>query len=245
MYTIACDVVPFDTIVASWATYDVKYNIGESMTVAGKYGSAAFLGNTRSGWTTLSTQLERKFISRIKSNSGKIGMAEAFSKMDYRDHWLALTHNLIGCPEFEMWTNIPSYFTNASISKSSNSISVNSMVDGTNMVLKGLFSSNQVSFQQGRSGTFTNLPKNYVLTLYKHDYLPYVAPVYLQNEQVTGRHYLAANRIYIGNHVDATKTAGDFTIDSGADVTLDVSGDVTLDAGTEIKLGATFEINTK
>lgn len=48
-YTIACDVAPFDTLVTSWAIYDVKYNIAESMTVVGKYGCAAFLGNTRSG----------------------------------------------------------------------------------------------------------------------------------------------------------------------------------------------------
>lgn len=122
-YTIACDVAPFDTLVTSWAIYDVKYNIAESMTVVGKYGCAAFLGNTRSGWVFTSYILEQKFINKLKQNFGKVGVAEALSKADYKSHWLTLTHNLIGCPEFEMWTDIPSQFVNASNMKVGDCIS--------------------------------------------------------------------------------------------------------------------------
>ena len=244
-YTIACDVAPFDTLVTSWAIYDVKYNIAESMTVVGKYGCAAFLGNTRSGWVSTSYILEQKFINKLKQNFGKVGVAEALSKADYKSHWLTLTHNLIGCPEFEMWTDIPSQFVNASINKSGNNLTVNSMIDDTNIALKGLFSSDNVTLKTGSNCTFTDIPKNYLVTLYKHDYLPYIYPIYLQNESVTGTYYLKGNKMYLGNHVDNTKDIGNFVIKSGADIILDVSDELILDAGTEIELGATFEVNIK
>ena len=244
-YTIACDVAQFDTLVTSWAIYDVKYNIAESMTVVGKYGCAAFLGNTRSGWVSTSYILEQKFINKLKQNFGKVGVAEALSKADYKSHWLTLTHNLIGCPEFEMWTDIPSQFVNASINKSGNNLTVNSMIDDTNIALKGLFSSDNVTLKTGSNCTFTDIPKNYLVTLYKHDYLPYIYPIYLQNESVTGTYYLKGNKMYLGNHVDNTKDIGNFVIKSGADIILDVSDELILDAGTEIELGATFEVNIK
>ena len=245
LYSIACSVTPYDIYVGGGVTYDMKYNVGESFTVGGKYGGVAFLGNTREGWTGSSTALEKKFVNRIKFFSGKIGQAEAFSKADYKGsdfHWLALTHNLIGCPEFEMWTNTPSRFLNASVTKSSNSLTVNTGVDGTNISLRGLFSDQRIYFQVGRTATFYPLPQNYVLTLYKHDYIPYVAPIYLQNESVTGTHYIKGSQITTGNSVDPTKATGDFVVKSGSDIVLEVSEGITLDAGTEIELGANFEI---
>lgn len=119
------------------------------------------------------------------------------------------------------------------------------MIDNTNIALKGLFSSDNVTLKTGSTCTFTDIPNNYFVTLYKHDYLPYVYPIYLQNESVTGRHYLKGTKIYLGNHVDNTKDTGNFVIKSGANIVLDVSDEIILDAGTEIELGATFEINLK
>ena len=244
-YSTACSVVPYDIYVDGDVTYDMKYNVGESFTVGGKYGGVAFLGNTREGWVTPSAELEKIFVNRMKSLSGKIGQAEAFSKADYKGsdfHWLALTHNLIGCPEFEMWTDIPSLFTNVAVTRSLNRLTVNTGVDGTNISLRGLFSDQRIYAQVGRVVTFYPLPKNYVLTLYKHDYIPYVAPIYLQNESVTGTHYIKGRQITTGNSVDSTKATGDFVVKSGSDIVLEISEGITLDAGTEIELGASFEI---
>ena len=245
LYSTACTVVPYDIYVDGKVTYDMKYNVGESFTTGGKYGGVAFLGNTREGWSPFSTDLEKIFVNRMKSLSGKIGQAEAFSKADYkrsRSHWLALTHNLIGCPEFEMWTNIPSLFTNVAVTRSLNRLTVNTGVDSTNISLRGLFSDQRIYSQVGRAATFYPLPKNFVLTLHKHDYIPYVAPIYLQNESVTGTHYIKGSQITTGNSVDPTKATGDFVVKSGSDIVLEVSEGITLDAGTEIELGTNFEI---
>ena len=50
-----------------------------------------------------------------------LGVAEAVSKQKYISnghtygHRLNLAHNLLGCPETEIWTNTPSQFTSASV----------------------------------------------------------------------------------------------------------------------------------
>lgn len=252
LYSIACDATPYDVYVDGNVVYNMKYNVGESFTVGGSYGGVAFLGNTRSGWTgnTISkkypsTELQMKFVNRIKSTFGKVGKSEALSKADYKGsdfHWLALTHNLIGCPEFEMWTNIPSQFENTSVTKASNSLTVNTGVVNSNIAVRGLFNDERIISQVGQRATFWNLPKNYVVTLYKHDYLPYVDPIYLQNESVTGTHYVKGGRIFTGNSVDSSKDSGNFIIKSGANVVLEISEGITLDAGTVIEFGASFEV---
>lgn len=248
-YTIACSVTPYDLYSAAGIIYDVKYNLGEAFTVAGKYGCAAFLGNTRDGWTSYynppSTELEKKFVNRIKSSFGKIGEAEALSKADYKGsffHWLALTHNLIGCPEFEMWTDIPSRFQSTSVTKASNSLTVNTGVTNTKIAVRGLFNDEHIFSQVGQTATFWNLPKNYVVTLYKHDYLPYIVPMYLQNESVTGAHYIKGSKIFTGSSVDNSKATGNFIVKSGANLVLETSEGITLDGGTTIEAGASFEV---
>ena len=157
-------------------------------------------------------------------------------------HWLALTHNLIGCPEFEIWTDIPSKFQNVTVTESFDGVKINTGIENVNIALRGLFSDNNVLFRVGQTTTFTNLPKNYVLTFYKHNYFPYVFPIYLQNESVVGSHYIKGSKIFTGNSVNNYKGSGDFKVKSGSNLVLEVSDGVTLDAGTEIELGAEFEI---
>ena len=113
-------------------------------------------------------------------------------------HWLALTHNLIGCPEFEIWTDIPSKFQNVTVTESFDGVKINTGIENVNIALRGLFSDNNVLFRVGQTTTFTNLPKNYVLTFYKHNYFPYVFPIYLQNESVVGSHYIKGSKIFTG-----------------------------------------------
>ena len=244
-YTIACTVAPYDTFRTSYINYNVKYNLGEALTIAGKYGCVAFLGNSRSGWVSGSHELEINFVDKIKNNFVKIGIAEALSKAENKEsmfHWLALTHNLIGCPEFEIWTDIPSKFQNVTVTESFDGVKINTGIENVNIALRGLFSDNNVLFRVGQTTTFTNLPKNYVLTFYKHNYFPYVFPIYLQNESVVGSHYIKGSKIFTGNSVNNYKGSGDFKVKSGSNLVLEVSDGVTLDAGTEIELGAEFEI---
>ena len=239
--------MPYDVYVEGNVTFNMKYNMGESYTVGGKYGGVAYIGNTRKGYVTYSKLLEEKFIKRIISNSGKVGQAEALARADYKGteyHSLVLTNNLIGCPEFEMWTNIPTYFTDTTIDESASGININTSVASTYIAVKGLFGNNSVSIKQGQSTTFSTLPQNYVVTLYKHDYIPYVLPIYLQNESVVVNAYILGSTFFLGETVNKIRPKGEITIKSGSKIILDATEEVTLDSGTSIELGAEFEVKT-
>ena len=241
-YTVSCTPVPFDKYL--FVNNPTPYSIGESFTVGGNYGGPAFLGNTRYGYVIASTDLFKKFISCLDSADYHLGIAEALSKFKNENmkHWLALTHNLIGCPELQLWSMIPAY-TTVSTTYSNNSVSVSSSTPNSKIIINGLFAGN--SYQENHIGdtcSFQNPPTNYIVSVCKHNYIPEIAPLYLQNEDVTGNHYIHASQVFIGNNVQSTKSNGDLVIKSGASVTIESSESVTMDAGFSVELGAEFEI---
>lgn len=240
VYSSACLVTPFDKI-----NPDLTYNIGQGLTTAGKYGGVAFLSNTRYGWVGSSATLWENFVKELPISSFQLGKAEALSKTYHNSwkHWLALTHSLIGCPEFKMWTNIPSSFTNVTINKTDNNLTVNTQADDCEVALTGLFGEDlNIQKSVGRSCQFSYIPRNYAITVYKHNYLPYIAPIYLQNENIIGKHYLLGDKIVLGSSVDKTKQRGDIVIKNNADVTIETSDCVTLEGGFTVEVGAVFEI---
>lgn len=241
-YSISCDVTPFDI----YKQYNVTYNIGSSFTVAGLYGSPAFLGNTRSGWIGPSVRLEKLFVEQIKSNSYQLGVAEALSKATFSDKWCKLTHSLIGCPEFEMWTDIPSVYDDISVTRSNSSITVagNELNDSKVAITSGINGLPEIKIVTGASVTINEVSPNSVVTVYKHNAIPYIATLYLQNDTLRSSQYLHVNNVHIGKAVDTNRTEGDVVLKSGT-LTLESGGDIWIDEGVIIENGATLIIECK
>ena len=76
-------------------------------------------------------------------------------------------------------------------------------------------------------------------------YLPYIAPLYLQNENITGLHYIFADSVFMGSNVAPEKESGNIIVMDGASVSIETSGAVTLDAGFNVELGGNFEIKNR
>jgi len=241
-YSISCDVTPFDI----YKQYNVTYNIGSSFTVAGLYGGPAFLGNTRSGWIGPSVRLEKLFVEQIKSNSYQLGVAEALSKATFSDKWCKLTHSLIGCPEFEMWTDIPSVYDDISVTRSNSSITVagNGLNGSKVAITSGINGLPEIKTVTGASVTINEVSPNSVVTVYKHNAIPYIATLYLQNDTLRSSQYLHVNNVHIGKAVDTNRTEGDVVLKSGT-LTLESGGDVWIDEGVIIENGATLIIECK
>lgn len=241
-YSISCDVTPFDI----YKQYNVTYNIGSSFTVAGLYGGPAFLGNTRSGWIGPSVRLEKLFVEQIKSNSYQLGVAEALSKATFSDKWCKLTHSLIGCPEFEMWTDIPSVYDDISVTRSNSSITVagNELNDSKVAITSGINGLPEIKIVTGASVTINEVSPNSVVTVYKHNAIPYIATLYLQNDTLRSSQYLHVNNVHIGKAVDTNRTEGDVVLKSGT-LTLESGGDIWIDEGVIIENGATLIIECK
>lgn len=242
VYSEACKTIPYDTINHF---ENIPVNFGESFTTGKDYGGPAFLGNTRDGIISASFQLEQIFAQQIVNGRYKIGETEAWSKALYSINQVNTTHNLLGEPEFEMWTDIPQNFVNINITRSDNSITVcgigtdSTIVSlcgnqATELLMKMIISSSSV--------TFNNVSPNSSIMLYKHNYIPYIAPLVLQKVDLNRSQYVIASDVTAGRSVDSGRTNGDVTVKNGIEYEIEASGTVTLEGGFSVEKGATFAV---
>ena len=174
-------------------------------------------------------------------------MAEALSKVSFTydrfPRWCSLTHHLIGCPEFEMWTGIPTEYSGITVSRTDNSITVaGNGLDSSRVALtSGIYALPEVRTVTGTSVTFTDVSPNSGIMVYKHNAIPYVAPLYLQNDTIRSSQYFLVNDIHIGRAVDANRSEGNVVIESGT-LTFESNGDVWIGDGLVIQYGATLVI---
>jgi hypothetical protein len=102
-YSMSCTTMPFD----DFGTPVNERNMGEVYTCISQGGGPAYLGNTRYGWVGVSSYFFGIFVDLVASGISNIGVAEAVSKHMVYDRYIQFAHNLIGCPETELWTGIP------------------------------------------------------------------------------------------------------------------------------------------
>lgn len=243
-YSISCTNMPFD----GFKTPAGSQNLGEAFTLS-KGGGIAYLGNTRSGLIDTSYLLYKEFVNRLLTTNN-LGKAEALSKSDYKlqsHHWLALTHNLIGCPETPMWTAIPTLFSAATVSLSGTTLIVNSGVVGSKICVTSDADGGQSYYQvieNVSNNTFTNVPASFKVVITKSNYIPFIysSDCYIQNETFLGISTINASCIWAGNNVTTSKSSGPVVIQSGANVILNADGETILSNGFEVQTGAQFEV---
>jgi hypothetical protein len=184
--------------------------------------------------------------------SFNIGIAEAISKVSfgsgYYEKYLKLSHNIIGCPETEIWTATPLKFTSPSVSESGNNVIVNTGVSNSTICVMSALdsgSSYYQVFENVSDTTFTNVPKPYLVTITKHNYIPYLKNpdnIYIQNESISNDRYIYGKYFYAGENVIASKPIGQVIIKNGSNVVFDAVNDVNLESGFEVELGGSLEI---
>ncbi|MBN2164913.1 MAG: hypothetical protein JW717_01415 [Marinilabiliaceae bacterium] len=249
-YSIACETMPFD----DFGTAVGARNMGESYTCMNIGGGPSYIGNTRYGWVGTSYRLFDEFVGIITSGiSYNIGVAEATSKQTfgsgYYEKYIKLSHNLIGCPETEMWTAIPSKFTSASVSESGSNVTVNTGgVSGSTICIMSATDNGSSYYQvmpNVSSYTFTSVPKPYLVTITKHNYIPYLKDpdnIYIQNETIYSEKYIYGKYFYAGENVTTSKPQGPAIIKNGSNVVFDAANDVYLEGGFEVEKGGSFEV---
>ena len=240
-YSVACDHMPFNipTMLSD------SLNMGQSFTLGKDYGGPAFLGNTRSGYIHSSAYLECKFALLMNRGKCKVGEAEAWSKFDFKNdgasNYLSLVHNLFGDPEMEMWTDIPSDYNGLTETRDNNSI----VVSGLNPLDTVAYTNNAGEslrlLPTAGNCTLNNISPNGCIMVYRHNYIPYIAPLILQNEIVENDQYVIATSLTAGNHVDTNRTSGDFIIPSGKQFEVEYSDKVVLAPGFKVNKGGVFK----
>ena len=251
--SLACSTMPFDKYLYS----NIIFNVGESFTLGKEYGGIAYLGNTRIGilnsdTLSCSNGLEYLFLKSMSMGINKLGIAESESKWmqskhSYNDIHCRLTHNLLGDPEVEMWTDIPSLITDYAVTRNNNGIQIQGTLpdscivaycDNTGNHGRHLYRSSDGAVN------LTNVSSNSCIMLYKHNYIPSIAPLKIQNTTLQNSQYVFASDFSIGRDVDANRTEGNVVIASGAEYEVEATGDVLIGDGTIISEGATLRIWT-
>lgn len=253
LYTIACATTPFD----NWNEYDYQnfllksYNLrhlGNSFTLGEKYGGVAYIGYTRPCSTgdsiSESPLLAQYFIDCLNEGKYNIGKAEAFSKMYFTEgiNKDALGNNLIGDPEMEVWTTTLSPMNGIIVQRYNNSIRISGLnSDGGESIVSYCNNTKQgyVSTSDN-TVTLSDTNPNSVIMIRRHDKLPFIAPLLLQNTYITKSQYVIARNIYAGFNVDNNRNTGNVIIKNGADYEVEFTDSVNLMPGFEVKAGASF-----
>ena len=138
-----------------------------------------------------------------------------------------MAHHLIGCPEFSMWTDIPSVYSDISVTRTDHSITVSGAgITGSKIAItSGVNQLPEVKEATSTNITFANASPSSIVTVYKSNAIPYVAPLYLQNDTLDASQYFQVNDIHIGKAVDTNRTEGNVVIESGV-LTFESNGDV-------------------
>ena len=246
----SCSLTPFDVYTdMNNHTYDVKYNVGSSFTVGGLYGGPAFVGNTRPATILYGHELECAFIKRLVNNSPNLGQSMPFAKADLYCNYRfsdCLMFSLIGCPEFEMWTDIPDIYNGITVTRLNNTIALsgNGLEESKVAVTSSYNGAPEIALIEGPNFTFENADPNSPVLIYKHNSIPYIAPLLLQNGKYQGKQYIFANEITMGKNVDGNRTSGTFYFMDKSNTTFNAKKNVEIHAGTEFSSGSVTTIKS-
>lgn len=238
-FSTACSIMPFDVM----PEYDKNsINFGESFTTGKDYGGPAFVGNTRDNGFEAAT-LERKMLRIIAQETSKLGEALALGKAHSFNSQCNMLHNLLGDPEFEVWTDIPQLYTNIDITRTNNGISING-IDSDSTIVAYYSNDGQIGTDtiSTSSVVFNNISPNSTVMLYKHNYIPYIAPLDLQNITFSKNQYVIASDVNAGEAIDSQRTNGNVIVPDGIEYEIEASGRVTLQDGFQVEKGATFAV---
>ena len=243
-YSISCTTMPYNVISETYQ--DLPVNFGESFVTGKDYGGPAYLGNTSEGYTTPSSTLAEYFSKRLYDGFFKLGEAEALSKSDYNgdyNRYLSCIHNLLGDPTLEMWTDTPQLYTNIGITRTDNSISLNG-IDSDSTIVAYYSNDGQIGSDTVSTSTvvLNAVSPNSSVMLYKHNHIPYIAPLDLQNITFNNNQYVIASDVNAGSAIDNNRTNGSVIVPDGIEYEIEASGKVALQDGFKVEKGATFAV---
>lgn len=236
--------MPYETM----AGYGTGVNYGESFTTGKNYGGPAFFGLTGmyNDYDNHNASVFGDILLWNIMNQYPAGMAlsEARKGLDkelFENIFTVL--NLLGDPSLEIFTAQPQQYSGISITRTDNSVTVSGITESSTIVSyhsnDGKTGSCKTS---SASVTLTGVSPNSTIMLNKHNFIPYIAPLVLQNTDLDQSQYVFATDVTAGRSVDSGRTSGDVTVKEGTEYEIEASGEVTLAGGFSVELGARFVV---
>lgn len=240
-YALSCETMPY----YKKHSYDADISYGESFTMGKNYGGPVYMGNTGVVGREELSKLAKQLAAQLINGNYIMGSANALSKYNYDDNKkneISVNHNYLGDPALEIWTDVPHEFSNISISRTNNSVAVSGIdCDSATVV----YLHNGIVIKKvatSSSITFNGVSPNGQLIVYKHNYLPFIAPIQLQNVNLALSQYVIATDVTAGKRIDTNRSTGNVTVKTGTNYEIEASGTVTLNDGFIVERGSTFAV---
>ena len=236
-YSPSCATIPFDN--------KNKLSFGESFITGKDYGGPVYIGYTRGIFELDGKSLIEAFSMQIHNGCVKLGSAFAMSIVDavYEEHYSYLKHGYFGDPEVELWMVIPECYSDIDVTRTDNSVIISGLPPG--QTIAGYLADDhqyKTKIVTTYSNTIYNVSPNSPIMLYQRNYIPYFAPLTLQNQTIEESQYVIANDVTAGESVDNIRTNGGFTISNGVEYEIEATGTVRLEDGFKVEKGATFAV---
>jgi hypothetical protein len=236
-YSPSCATIPFDN--------KNMMSFGESFILGKDYGGPIYIGYTREVYPNEGKNLSNAFAHKIMEGYVKLGVAFSMSKVEtgVNTFTASLIQGCFGDPELEMWTNNPQCYSDIMTIRTDNSIILSGIAEPSTIVAyrdrQNIYKTKIVSTS---NITITDASPNSTIILFKHNFIPYIAPLKLQNETIIDSCYIIANEVIAGNSIDSNRTNGDVTVNNGVEYEIEASGNVALHNGFKVEKGATFAV---
>lgn len=236
-YSPACVTIPFDR--------KDTLTFGESFITGKNYGGPVYIGYTRSVIPYQGRLLADAFANRIKDGCVKLGVANSLSKIDAGINSFD-AQIILGCfgdPELELWTDIPECYSNINVIRTNNSFIISGLPTGQTVV--GYLANDhqyKTKIVTASNNIIYNVSPNSPIMLYQHNYIPYFAPLALQNQTIEESQYIIANDVIAGNAIDSIRLNGNVIVKNGVEYEIEASGTVRLEDGFKVEKGATFTV---
>jgi len=210
-YSTSCTSSPFDyddhSIFSIKDTIDVEYSFGSSYTCGKNYGGPAFIGNTRKGFLTGSSELFEFFSSIIPQNS-TIGIAQNIARGSFIKNnegyyrYCGLVNHLIGEPEFDMWVGVPQTNSTGIVALGNTLKIEGNIFEGTRMTI---FDGNNTLSKICETNSIDLTPfKNKCISFWKTGQIPNILFIGSGLMDQSGSSKYIVNNAYLGSIGDNT-----------------------------------------
>lgn len=187
------------------------------------------------------------YFDHILGFCNTMSMCEAYSiskryiSMDRADE-IVPRFNFLGDPVLEMWTGIPQVFSGITVARGDSTISVTGAPIGSNISYCSNDGSLGLVKATSSSINLAHVDANSSVMLYKHNMIPYFAPLVLQNTTLGSPQYVIASEVLAGRTVDTGRASGEVIVPQGGQYEIEATGEVRIEGGFRVEQGAQFSI---
>jgi len=234
--------------------YDV--NFGESFTMGKDYGGPVYIGMTAPSEINIGGSLSYYDFDIFSGTLGRaitrsdytMGQAFINAKSDIQEWftgWREMVSglNYLGDPDVYMWTDQPQHYSNITVTRTDNGITVSGVPSNSTVVS---YYNNDGAMGKCMATTSTvtisDASPNSTIMLHRHNSIPYIAPLVLQNTTLDKSQYVIASDVTAGKTVDSGRTSGQVTVTGDIEYEIEHTGEVRFEGGFRVDKGVKFAV---